>query len=220
MKTAKTALLAAFAASLYITTSGITAPVKADPPPWAPAHGYRDKHDRDDDRRYFSRREHDRYYEEHQYRPVYVMPWRARAPAPYGIAQGTCYRQTLGAVIGGGTGALLGSTIGKGEGKLMAVAGGAILGFLAGGAIGQSMDEVDQNCIGQALEHAPSGQRIAWRNPDAGNTLYTVTPTQTFQTQDGRYCREYIADARIGGRVQQTYGTACRQPDGSWQIVN
>jgi surface antigen len=47
-----------------------------------------------------------------------------------------------------------------------------------------------------------------------------VTPTQTFQTQDGRYCREYTADARIGGRVQQTYGTACRQPDGSWQIVN
>ena len=60
----------------------------------------------------------------------------------------------------------------------------------------------------------------AWRNPDAGNSLYTVTPTQTFQTQDGRYCREYTADARIGGRVQQTYGTACREPDGSWQIVN
>jgi surface antigen len=199
-KTATTALMAALAASFLIT-----APVKADPPPWAPAHGWREKHG------------HDRYYE---VRPVYALPWRSQAPAPYGISQGTCHRETLGAVLGGGAGALLGSTIGKSDGKLLAVAGGAILGVLAGGAIGRSMDQVDQNCIGQALEHAPNGSRIAWRNPQAGNALYTVVPSQTYQAQDGRYCREYTADARIGGRVQQTYGTACRQPDGSWQIVN
>jgi surface antigen len=23
----------------------------------------------------------------------------------------------------------------------------------------------------------------------------------------------------IGGRAEQVYGTACRQPDGSWQLV-
>jgi surface antigen len=24
----------------------------------------------------------------------------------------------------------------------------------------------------------------------------------------------------VGGKMQQGYGTACRQPDGSWRIVN
>ena len=40
-----------------------------------------------------------------------------------------------------------------------------------------------------------------------------------FQATDGRYCREYQSTATIGGQSQQTYGMACRQPDGSWQIV-
>lgn len=35
-----------------------------------------------------------------------------------------------------------------------------------------------------------------------------------------RYCREYYGPARIGGRIVQTYGNACLQPDGSWQIVD
>lgn len=34
------------------------------------------------------------------------------------------------------------------------------------------------------------------------------------------YCREYQTTARINGALQKTYGTACRQPDGSWRIVN
>jgi hypothetical protein len=32
-------------------------------------------------------------------------------------------------------------------------------------------------------------------------------------------CREYRASATIDGRPQQTYGTACLQPDGTWRIV-
>lgn len=38
--------------------------------------------------------------------------------------------------------------------------------------------------------------------------------------QDGRYCREYQSVSRIGGAPKQTYGTACMQPDGSWEIVS
>ena len=37
---------------------------------------------------------------------------------------------------------------------------------------------------------------------------------------DGRYCREYTATAVVGGKTQNTYGTACRQPDGAWQLVS
>ena len=31
------------------------------------------------------------------------------------------------------------------------------------------------------------------------------------------YCREYTNRVVIGNRVQESYGTACLQPDGSWQ---
>lgn len=37
---------------------------------------------------------------------------------------------------------------------------------------------------------------------------------------EGNYCREYQAVSIIAGRRQSTYGTACMQPDGSWQIRN
>ena len=34
------------------------------------------------------------------------------------------------------------------------------------------------------------------------------------------YCREIIMDVVIDGVEQQAYGTACREPDGSWKIKN
>lgn len=33
------------------------------------------------------------------------------------------------------------------------------------------------------------------------------------------YCREYTETVHIGGRMAQAYGTACMNPDGTWQIV-
>ncbi len=137
---------------------------------------------------------------------------------PFDIGLGGCNRELLGSLLGGAAGGLIGSRIGDGRGQLAATAGGALLGLLVGGSIGRSMDELDQNCIGQALEHAGDGQQIAWDNPQTG-AQYQVVPTRTVQGSDGRYCREYTATSVVSGRNQQTYGRACRQPDGSWQIV-
>jgi surface antigen len=33
-------------------------------------------------------------------------------------------------------------------------------------------------------------------------------------------CREYQSQTMIGGQPQQTVGTACLQPDGTWRIMN
>lgn len=33
------------------------------------------------------------------------------------------------------------------------------------------------------------------------------------------YCREFTSPIRVGGVLQQGYGTTCMQPDGSWQVV-
>ncbi len=189
---------AAVAALIAVCAAVWSAPVSADPPPWAPAWGYRAKH-----------MGKGKY--KHRVQQAYTPP--------YDIGLGRCNRDLIGGLLGGAAGGLIGSRFGKGDGKLAAVAGGALLGFLVGGSIGRSMDEVDQNCIGQALEHAQDGQQIAWNNPQTG-AQYQVVPTQTVQVSDGRYCREYTATSVVSGRNQQTYGRACRQPDGSWQLVD
>lgn len=136
---------------------------------------------------------------------------------PYGVYRGTCYREDLGRALGAVAGGVAGYQVGSGHGKAAAVIGGTIIGALIGGHIGRSMDDVDQNCIGQILEHAPPDQPITWQDPVRGS--YQVTPSPAYQDRQGRYCREYQTTATIGGKLQQAYGTACRQPDGSWQIV-
>ena len=71
----------------------------------------------------------------------------------------------------------------------------------------------------QALETNPTGQSSTWNNPDSGNSG-TFTPTRTSYTDSGQPCREYQQTVTIGGETQPAYGTACRQADGSWHIVN
>ena len=38
--------------------------------------------------------------------------------------------------------------------------------------------------------------------------------------EDGKYCREFTKEIRIGSRKEQGYGIACQQPDGSWKIIS
>lgn len=45
-----------------------------------------------------------------------------------------------------------------------------------------------------------------------------VAAAGTAQASDD-YCREYQRRVTIGGKVQDSYGTACLQPDGSWKIA-
>jgi surface antigen len=175
------------------------------PPLWAPAHGYRSKRDDDGD--------------EHRSRTtVVVKPQETVYVAPYGINVGRCNREAVGSVVGGALGGIAGSTIGKGQGRTAAIIGGTVVGVLVGGAIGRTMDGIDQACVGQTLEHAPNQSPVEWQDPDKKQS-YHVTPTETYQAPDGRYCREYVTTATIGGKRQEIYGTACRQPDGAWQIV-
>ena len=180
-------------------------PVFADPPAWAPAHGYRAK-------------EKQKYKEKYKYKADKGYYEPVNVP-PFDIDVGHCNRAVLGSVLGGAAGAAIGSRVGSGDDRTVAIIGGTIIGILVGGTIGRYMDEIDQNCVGQALEHAEDGQSIRWNDPNQG-TQYQVTPVKTYQSNTGRYCREYTTSSVIGGRVQETYGTACRQPDGSWQLVS
>lgn len=130
-------------------------------------------------------------------------------------------KQAIGTVGGGALGAWAGSTIGKGRGNVVATAVGAVAGALAGGYIGGELDKADrERCVRtcqNALESSPIGRPVEWRNPDSGNYGF-VTPTRTYQ-ESGQYCREFTQSITVAGKTQQGYGTACRQPDGTWQIV-
>lgn len=126
--------------------------------------------------------------------------------------------------IGGATGAAAGGLIGHAAGGGAAgIVGGVLLGGLLGGAIGNALDQRDQQLAMQAaqnsFENTRTGTASTWRNPDSGNSG-TITPTRTYQGAGGEYCREYQQTVTVGGKTEQAYGTACRQPDGSWQVVN
>ena len=130
-------------------------------------------------------------------------------------------KQTVGTLGGAALGGLLGSQFGGGTGKLVATGLGVFLGGLVGNEVGKSLDRADQAAATQAYSKAkaaPIGETITWDNPKSGNRG-TYTPVREGRSNTGQYCREFQQTITVGGKTEQGYGTACRQPDGSWQIV-
>lgn len=175
----------------------------------------RHRHDHHDDRR----RDH-RGYDGRRY-----LQWQGTAPwhggaRPTGYARPAaagCDLGLLPGLVGGVSGAVVGSRFGGGNGRVAATAAGTLIGALAGLGIGDSLERA---CIAVALERVPDGRTVRWQ-PGAGSALPgQVTPGATWQADDGRYCREFTADATVGGTAQPVHGRACRQPDGAWEIVS
>lgn len=133
----------------------------------------------------------------------------------------TGHKQLIGTGSGALIGGLLGSKVGGGSGQLWATGAGALLGALVGSEIGQSLDKADMEYASRANYQAHEsaiGEPVSWNNPDTGNHGQIV-PTRDGYSSSGRYCREYQQTIYVGGREQSAYGVACKQPDGSWEIV-
>lgn len=134
--------------------------------------------------------------------------------------------ETAGTVLGGIAGAVIGNKFGKGDGKTAATAVGAVIGATVGRNVGQSLDETSRRRAGvaaeQALETAAVGESIEWENPDnSGGPAYgSATVTRQGADSEGRTCREFQQTVTIGGRQEQSYGTACRDANGDWKIVS
>ncbi|MBI1363906.1 MAG: glycine zipper 2TM domain-containing protein [Proteobacteria bacterium] len=135
--------------------------------------------------------------------------------------ESTNQKEQWGTILGGATGAVVGSQFGKGKGQIAAAAAGTLLGAFIGSSVGRSLDRADMAYLGQTqqqtLETYPDNRAGAWQNPNSGNSG-TITPTQTYQAASGAYCREFQQQITVGGKSEVAYGTACRQPDGSWKI--
>lgn len=117
-----------------------TAPVLADPPGWAPAHGRRAKEEA---------RHYDRYHNDYRYdrRGRYVTPqrlsyndrvWRGNDGRYY------CKRKngTTGLIIGAAAGALLGRELDGGRSRTV----GTILGGAGGALLGREIDRGSVRC--------------------------------------------------------------------------
>jgi len=124
-----------------------------------------------------------------------------------------------GAAIGAGIGAVLGNALDCHGCALIGGLLGAGIGGYTGGEVGKRMDAQDAARTSTAVNSLPTGASTSWKNPDTG-MQYDVTPTRTYMSRDtGGYCREVtIGQAEIGGQRKEVYGTACRKPDGSWEM--
>lgn len=202
---------------------------------WSPAEARR--HDRYDDhssrhwKNYNTHRSypHSRsYYPSHHYYPqrnvviieqpryerTYVAPRTYYEPS-YTSTRVTCTQSynPLPTLLGGAAGGVIGNQFGKGGGRVAATIGGALIGGMLGGQYGSGV----QDCAEEVFTTAAPGRPVTWYGPN--EAAYSVTPTRDYQAE-GRYCREYQSVSTVGGQRQQTYGNACMQPDGSWEVVN
>jgi surface antigen len=174
----------------------MSAPVAlADPPPHAPAHGWRAKHD-----------------------PYYVGYTGHRWHDDYGIREGRCDRDRVGTVLGAVVGGAVGSTVGSDDNRLIAILAGATIGAIIGHEIGEDMDRSDRACFGHSLELLDDGRRVRWAGARSG-MWYTLTPRSRFE-RGNRVCRRFTLVRESGGHRITRNGSACRFGDGEWRMLD
>ncbi len=149
------------------------------------------------------------------------------ALAPHARAEcrdsGTSGEEVVGTLVGAALGGLVGSQIGGGTGRKVAIGAGVLAGGYLGNRIGKKLSCQDQeyhyDTTQSTLEYKPTGGTAAWVNPDSGHSG-SVTPTRTYISNAGTPCRDFTQTIAVDGEREDIQATACRQSDGTWQIVD
>ncbi|HEY8255694.1 MAG TPA: RcnB family protein [Rhizomicrobium sp.] len=131
-----------------------------------------------------------------------------RSPDPAGIL--------LGGLIGG----LLGNAASHGGGG--ATAAGVILGGVAGAALTRNMDCEDRSYAYRSYYDGFNADRpgsYQWRNPRNGH-YGQFNIDSYYDDPNGFRCARFNQTSYIQDRPYPGRGAACRQPDGSWAVVN
>jgi Surface antigen len=130
--------------------------------------------------------------------------------------------EIIGTLAGAAIGGLIGSQFGGGTGNKVAIGAGVVAGGFLGNRIGKALDCKDQQyhyeTTQNALETQKTGHSSSWSNPDSGHSG-KITPTRTYTSADGVPCREFTQTIYVDGKTEEVPGSACRQPDGTWQPV-
>lgn len=186
-------------AALAILASSVVAlslPAVADPPPHAPAHGWRAKQN--------GQKHHIGHggYE-----------WEL----DYGVQSGSCDRRAIATALGSVAGALIANRVADDDNRTVATLIGAAAGALIGNRIGRNFDKADEGCLGHALELGKTGQAVSWTN-EATGVSYRVVPGAD-RDRDGAACREFNFTAVAGSEKSTRQGLACESERGVWQVV-
>lgn len=155
---------------------------------------------------------------------------------PAQAGENTFFGTGVGAALGG----LLGSQFGHGDGRLAYTGLGVFTGGLIGNSMGRSMDRANAMYASRYYSYGPSyysysapayyqptyvappapPPRVVYVQPEVVEYRSVAVPTVVEEGPVGasRYCREFTQQIRIDGKVQESYGTACLQPDGTWRV--
>ncbi len=135
----------------------------------------------------------------------------------FGVEKGI--EALFGAMIGGSSR----SERGNGNGRLVGAGTEDLFGPFAGSEIGRALDETDkryaQEAYEKAIETSRTGEATSWENSGSGNSG-TYTPTVSYRTAQGQYCRDFMQSISAGAATQDSSGTACRNQNGIWELVS
>jgi len=126
--------------------------------------------------------------------------------------------QQAGQIAGGVAGAAAGSAIGEGSGRTIATVAGALIGSVIGERLGARAERDDYQRTAAVLESNEDYETTEWENPRTDNE-FAVTPVNSWR-EDGRPCREFRFRVDTPRGTDTRIRTACKQPDGTWQVLD
>ncbi|HEX5378556.1 MAG TPA: RcnB family protein [Phenylobacterium sp.] len=163
------------------------------------------------------------------YRDEREQQWRQTYSQTYSYNDDVYYKECrnskdpAGVIIGALIGGLIGNAAGQGGGRTGATVAGVILGGAVGAALTKNLDCDDRSYAYKAYYDGFNsdrvGSRYQWRNPD-NNHRGEVRIRNYYNDPRGFRCSNFTQVTTIQGRSQTIQGRACRQPDGTWAVVN
>ena len=155
--------------------------------------------------------------------------WRARYNREYSANTDSFYSECQPKVDPAGViiGAFLGGIIGNAAGGRNNQGASTAAGVFAGGAIGamlsNNLDCEDRTyayrAYGDGFNAGRPNATYQWRNP-RNSQRGEIHVRDYYDDPDGFRCANYTQRIFIGNRPEEASGRACRQPNGSWAMVD
>ena len=154
--------------------------------------------------------------------------WRQRYSRSYSYNDDVYYQQCrrspdpAGVLIGGLIGGLLGNAAGRGGNRTGTTIAGVIFGGAVGAALTSNMDCEDRSYAYKTYYNGFNSGRpgsYQWRNP-RNDHRGAFRIGGYYNDPYGFRCARFTQVTYIQNRSYNANGIACRQPDGSWAVVN
>ena len=155
--------------------------------------------------------------------------WRARYDREYTANTDSFYRECqpkvdpAGVIIGAVLGGLLGNAAGSRGNQGASTAAGVFAGGAIGAMLSSNLDCEDRTyayrAYGDGFNSGRNNATYQWRNP-RNNQRGELFVRDYYDDPDGFRCANYTQRIFIGNRPEEASGRACRQPDGSWAMVD